>query len=205
MKKYAFLLTLLATTIFFGCAEDDDKKNDNTSNITVVDTAQWIGHGCTCEGQGCKVMGVPIPAPNDHFSFTGCDNVKKDQAPGSQLTCMQTIDSPLSPKTYFPKGYCTLSATKCEGIGMCPFVTYGDTDAMTSCPSGSTLLTSTFFFSLGADNAAITNKVCARNCHSDADCNTAGEMTCIQKDQASFCYNEKNFAFMTNGYTAKSF
>ena len=71
--------------------------------------------------------------------------------------------------------------------------------------AGTTLLESVFDYSLMGKQTVITNKICAKNCETNADCNEAGEVECIEKDNAKFCYNRKNFEFMNRGYSVKQF
>jgi hypothetical protein len=183
-----------------GCSDDDGEKNDNAGGEnTVVDTQNWIGNACSCESSTadeCEMMGVPLPSPKGEGKITGCDNVDASAIAGGANVCLRTITGAaalVAPETYFPQGYCAISAVGCEGSKtVCEMVNYGDVKTMVSCPAGSTLLESKFSFKILASSVIITNKTCARNCNTNADCNEAGEMTCMQLDKAKFCYNQKN-------------
>lgn len=168
----------------------------------------WIGNGCVCEGEGCAMMDIPLPVPTKNGVIVGCENVSIEGTEGGLLACLQTIPkskATTAPPTYFPDGYCAISAVACEGSGLCSFVTYGDAAALTTCPSGSTLVASVFVYNILGTPATITNKTCVKSCQSDADCNTEGQMTCIEKNGANFCYHEKNFEFMGDDITVTPF
>ena len=198
-----------------GCTDDDDNKNAGNGDTpavkqTVVDTPNWIGVACQCEGvEGeCDLMGVPVPNPRDNGKIVGCDNVDPSVVEGGEKVCIRTISgeaAKVAPETYFPQGYCTISAIGCEGGSICNLAAYGDAKKMTSCPPGSTLIESVFNYKIITSDVIITNKTCARSCNTDDDCNKAGEMTCMSKGGVKFCYHQKNFDGTTNDYTVTPF
>ena len=212
LNKWLLAGMMAGVLLAAGCSDDDDKNAGNSGNtpgtntpgtqdeITVVDTANWIGAACDCESSSadeCEMFGVPLPKPEGNGKIVGCDNVDISAINGGEKVCLRTIAgtaTSVAPETYFPKGYCAISAIGCEGKkSICDMVRYGDANALTRCPAGSTLLESTFSFNImGTSTVVITNKTCARNCKTDADCNVDGEMTCIQHDKSKFCYNQKN-------------
>lgn len=186
----------------FGC---DDKTHTCKGAPELENSEKWIGSPCTCEGAGCEMAGIPLPAPPKDATIVGCDNVETDIT-GAANVCLRTIpnsQSTVCPPVYFPQGYCALAATGCTGSAFCSTVTFGDVSQMTTCPKGSTLLEATFHYAIAGQDSVITSKTCAQSCKSDADCH--GEMKCLTKDDAHFCYDELNFAFMDEGYTATPF
>lgn len=173
-----------------------------------IPETEWIGNACHCEGEGCTVFGIPLPAPTNAATIYGCSNVDITDAEGGISVCLQTIpenQAETAPPTYFPAGYCAISAVGCEGSSLCSVVAYGDANSMTSCPAGSTLLASTFDYEILGTNATITNKTCVKSCETNEDCNVDGEISCIEKLGAKFCYNEKNFSFMGDNITVQVF
>ncbi|MCL2325738.1 MAG: hypothetical protein FWC40_04475 [Proteobacteria bacterium] len=170
----------------------------DNDDVTISTETQWIGALCRCTGTSsdCTVLSIPLPTGKP---IEGCDNVPAKDFPAAELVCLTTIDEAyksVAPPTYFPAGYCSLSAVKCEGSNLCSMVNYGDVDALVACPKGSALLESQFEYKIMNDMVIITNKTCVKNCETDADCNQDGEMSCLSKKGAKFCYHEKNFDFM---------
>jgi hypothetical protein len=51
----------------------------------------------------------------------------------------------------------------------------------------------------------LTNKTCTKMCNTDADCNTAGEVSCLEKNGVKICQNAKNFEFMGDNITVTPF
>ncbi len=204
MRLNGFVWAMLGLSLGIcavGCS-DDGYTNDH-----------GLGAPCTCEGDGCAVMGIPLPVPvNDSTvsgQIVGCENVDTTGMTGGVVACLRTIAGDaaiMAPPVWAPKGYCTYSAvkTQMENERFAQMATYGDADALTACPKGSTLLESTFDYEIVGQQAVVLNKTCARSCTSDSDCNGDGEMTCITKGNARFCYNEENFKFMKD-YTATPF
>jgi hypothetical protein len=190
------------------CGVDEAGNPACVKNVVPPPETQWIGNACQCEGEGCAVLGIPLPVPQGNGTIVGCENVDITEAEGGVVACLQTIpksQAMTAPPTYFPQGYCAISAVGCENSSMCSFVAYGDAENMNSCPHGSTLVASVFNYSIVGTPAKITNKTCVKTCQTDADCNTAGEMTCIEKQGARFCYNVKNFEFMGDNITVTPF
>ena len=203
LRHGCLILGLLTGLMTISC--DDDET------ATIITKDNWIGNACTCTGAGCAIFEVPLPVPDLSIGpaeVKGCENVEAN-IEGAVSVCLRTIPKEMAttaPPVYFPDGYCTLSAVGCTGdAGMCEIASYGDVDKMTSCPKGTTLLESVFDYSLMGKQTVITNKICAKNCETNADCNEAGEVECIEKDNAKFCYNRKNFEFMNRGYSVKQF
>ena len=198
-----------------GCTDDDDNKgnggNAPAGPQTVVDTPNWIGTACECVGDGCTMLDVPLPAPTSNAMIRGCAEVNASDVEGGVKVCLRTIEERFketAPTTYFPQGYCAISAVGCEGAGaesICSMASYGNAAALTRCPAGSTLIESVFDYSIMGKNVKITNKTCARSCKTNADCNEAGEMTCMSKGEVKFCYHQKNFDGTTNNYTVTPF
>lgn len=200
------LMGCLACMISLGCSDDDKSR-------TVLDTEKWVGGACTCEGDGCEILGIPMPVPAEGTTanLIGCDNLP--DIDGSAKVCLRTIDEVLkdiAPPVYFPAGYCAISAVGCtpadpKGESTCETIRYGNVDKLTKCPAGTTLLEGVFDYKILGNDLVITNKTCVKNCNTDADCNVAGEVTCIDDDGAHYCYNEKNFKFMNRGHSTKEF
>lgn len=197
MKLHHITLALLAAASFCAACDSDD---DNSSS-----KEQWIGAPCHCEGDGCSAVGVPLPAPvidkNGNLTGTivGCDNVSVDGIEGARVVCLQNLSEyeNLAPPTYFPSGYCAISAVSCKNNIFCSSAEYGDPTKMNTCPEGTVLIESTFEYNIAdMDAATILNKTCAKACESDADCNVDGEMSCLNKDGHKFCYHEKNIQLL---------
>ena len=180
------------------CGDGTACKGGVCEEITVSTETQWIGAPCRCTGDSnqCTMLSIPLPTGKP---IEGCDNVPAKDFPAAELVCLTTIDevyASVAPPTYFPAGYCSLSAVNCEGASVCSMVSYGDVDALVACPKGSALLESVFEYTIMKEVVTITNKTCVKNCRTDADCNKDGEISCLNKKGAKFCYNEKNFDFM---------
>ena len=189
------------------CGTADGKPACVEKTINTQD--QWIGSACTCSGNGCDKMGVPFPAPSDASAISGCANVDVASYSGGALACLTTINSTLAPKVYFPQGYCAISAVGCSkksGIGnFCDQIKYGDVNALTTCPVGSALVASVFDFKILTATHTLTNKTCTKMCNTDADCNAAGEVSCLEKNGVKICQNAKNFEFMGDNVTVTPF
>lgn len=204
MKKFAIPLILLATSLCFAaCSDDDDDKDPSVRDID-----KWIGSPCTCEGEHCKIGEIQLPAPQGNAQIIGCENIDLTGIEGGVLACLPTISQQLAttaPPTYFPQGYCTISAVGCEGSSVCNLASYGDVEKLNKCPTGSVMITSVFDYPIMDQPSVITNKTCAKTCNTDADCNTAGAMSCIKKGGYRFCYNLSNFEFMGDKVTFTKF
>ena len=203
-KKFALPLILLATSLCFAaCSDDDDDKDSSVRNID-----KWIGSPCSCEGPHCKIGNISLPAPQGDAKIIGCENVDLSGIEGGELACLPTIsqqDANTAPPTYFPQGYCTISAVGCEGSDMCVLASYGDVNKMNKCPAGSVMITSVFTYPIADHPSVITNKTCAKTCNEPSDCNTSGEISCVKKSGYKFCYNEANFKFMGDNVTFTKF
>jgi hypothetical protein len=188
------------------CAACDSDDNDDSTSSK----SQWIGAPCHCEGAGCSAVGVPLPAPvidkdgKMTGTIIGCDNVSLDGIEGARIVCLQNLTAyeNLAPPTYFPAGYCAISAVSCKNNFFCSSAEYGDPTKLNTCPKGTVLLESLFYYDIadqasnGKPEAEIYNKTCVKACNSDADCNTEGKMSCLNKDGHKFCYNEDNIKML---------
>ena len=215
INKWIWAGVMAGVLFAAGCSDDDDEGG----TLNVVDTAKWIGHDCQCVGDGCTASGVPLPSPTGNAMVTGCTAVDASDIAGGDKVCLRTIGENfklVAPTTYFPEGYCSISAVGCEPLepnaeSICGQASYGDVTAMNRCPVGSTLIEFTFDTEIMYKKVRITNKTCARSCNTDADCKQMrekdGDLTCMQKGKAKFCYNEKNFVFegKTCDYKATSY
>ncbi|MBQ9394647.1 MAG: hypothetical protein IJU23_03890 [Proteobacteria bacterium] len=195
MKYHLITIAILASALLSAACDSDDEKT------------QWIGAPCHCEGAGCEAVGVPLPAPvidkdgNMTGTIVGCDDVSLDGIEGARIVCLQnlTAHENLAPPTYFPQGYCAISAVSCENNFFCSSAEYGDPTKMTTCPKGTVLIESTFEYDIaGMGDATIFNKTCAKACNSNDDCNTAGDMSCLNKNGHKFCYHEDNIKLLGN-------
>ena len=209
-KHHLYIGLALGALLFCGACDDGDDDND-TENSKIVKLDKWIGSPCSCEGQGCVMGEIPLPYPlKENGTIKGCENIDMTGIEGGLVACLPTISedqSNLAPPTYFPQGYCAISAvstpdkTVC-GMGAC----YGEPEKLTKCPSGSTMVASVFNYKIaGMFDVEITDKVCTKTCESDKDCNTAGDIHCITKENHKFCYNEKNFSFLGDKITYTDF
>lgn len=200
-------LSTTACTSTQMCGTENGKPACVEKTINTQD--QWIGAPCSCSGSGCEAMGVPLPAPTKNATINGCDNIDVASYPGGALACLTTITSDLAPAVYFPAGYCAISAVGCKkksGIGdLCGTIEYGDASKLTTCPSGSALVESVFDQKILLATHTLTNKTCTKMCNTDADCNTAGEVSCLEKNGVKICQNAKNFEFMGDNITVTPF
>jgi hypothetical protein len=200
-------LSTTACTSTQMCGTENGKPACVEKTINTQD--QWIGAPCSCSGSGCEAMGVPLPAPTKNATINGCDNIDVPTYPGGALACLTTITSDLAPAVYFPAGYCAISAVGCKkksGIGdLCGTIAYGDASKLTTCPSGSALVESVFDQKILLATHTLTNKTCTKMCNTDADCNTAGEVSCLEKNGVKSCQNAKNFEFMGDNITVTPF
>ena len=218
-KKFRFLplvaMMAVSALALNSCKDDDDDNGgDGTPARTdIVTLDKWIGSPCTCEGEGCTAVGaVAMPYPIDtdgdgtpDGTIKGCENIDTKNLPeGSVVACIQSIDPNLSataPVTYFPQGYCAVAAVGCSGSTFCKMARFGDVGKMTSCPAGTVFIAAPFKYTLmNPPEASILDAICAKACNTDADCNQAGEMSCLNKNGHKFCYHEKNFEFLCNDY-----
>ncbi len=193
---------------------DGDADGDSDGDADVdgggdYDPEQWIGSACTCEGADCSMAGAPVPHQG---TIVDCDDTPGNW-PGAAKVCLRSYGGPLGVKTYYANGYCSVVATKCEGEAIiCGTAVMGTFDDMTSCPSGSVLVTSVQEIALSGMTATVDNKTCALACDDDSGCRTGetdpdlnGEATqyaCLDKDGVKFCHDPRN---LTGDYTAEAF
>lgn len=185
----------LAAVMMFcaSCTDDGDEPKINNQD-------KWIGAKCECEGSGCQVASIPIPVPmnSDKVSgkIIGCENIDMTDIEGGEPACIRSIDpdfKSMAPITYFPQGYCSIVASSCTGSDFCFAANYGDPSKMTACPKGSTMLSAVFNYKIMGQDSVIVEKMCMKTCEKDADCNVAGQISCVERKGHKFCYNEKNF------------
>ena len=222
LKGNLFIFLAFVSSLFIFSACD---------SITVIEKDKWIGDPCTCyatvtdkngnitkEGDvgGCQAMDlVPLPT-GGQGTLKGCENVEPIE--GAEQVCLRYYAGTenngevvvLGPKTLFNGGFCALSAVGCEPITpggdfVCGFAEYGDADKMVACPAGTTMIEGKFVINIMTFDVKITNKTCAPNCHSDADCRTAEGYSCIAEQGTSFCYSRDNLDTFTAGYTLTAF
>jgi len=185
-----------------------DADADGDGDDSGAATPKWIGASCSCTGDGCAVMGMPIPTGG---TITGCENVPTGVA-GTVLACMRSYSGDTSTSTYFANGYCTLTATKCQGNAtLCQMAQVGSYDAMTGCPAGSVMLSSSGQLDTPAGSATIDSKMCTASCVKNGDCrdgetdpvfdNEKTQYQCMKKDGKAFCYDPRN---LKGDYTVTS-
>jgi hypothetical protein len=186
-----------------------DAQRDSGSLPDGQGAAPGLGEDCTCTGAACAQMGVPKPASG---TIVGCEQVATGVA-GTALVCLRSYGGDLATKTYFANGYCALMATTCTGASLiCDSAVFGDYASMTSCPTGSVMISDSQAVDVFGQQATIQNKVCARACAGNGDCRTgetdpalnneAAQYQCIDKGGVKFCYDPRN---LSGSYTATSF
>lgn len=201
-----------------GCSSGDDDVAEGSDNAQVStdggegegegegveDAGLGIGSACTCEGAGCGQLGIPIPNGGD---ILGCDDVPTG-LPGAELVCLRSYEGNMATNTYFAGGYCALMASKCEGDPMvCGKATFGDFDAMTACPEGTVMITSSrdveVDLGVGKLSAVIDNKICVAPCEAPSECRQgelddvlgeATQYTCNEESGLGYCYDPRNLA-----------
>jgi Cadherin-like beta sandwich domain len=203
-----------------------DGKATTTYTVTVTraatSVAGGIGDPCTCSGSGCTnaLTGVTLPAGG---TITGCSNIPQANiSAGRALMCLRSFESTGTaqslgvPSLYFANGYCALGAAKCTNTGaldLCsadPGSTFGNYDTMTTCPSGSVMIS--YSLSLPSLSIAIYTKACTKSCTVNTDCrnnetdpvfaNATTGYECIDKNGVEFCFDPRDF---TGAYTAQAF
>jgi cysteine-rich repeat protein len=95
-------------------------------------------------------------------TIMGCDNLVVPN--GAEKICFDSSKSIVAQR-YFAEGECAAAAQSCTGGALCP-PNVGDTNALNSCPNGTTLVTNVTM----ALNLKVTTKVCHKTCERDADC-----------------------------------
>lgn len=206
-RRAAAVLALSLALGMTACDDDSDDNHDSQNQdgqgngnkqdaFTPNAEEQWIGAACGCVGSDeypCDLLSIPVPTGSP---ISGCDNMPEVE--GARRVCLRTISegyAMTAPPTYFPQGYCALGAVECTGSNLCKMASYGDIDAFKTCPAGSVLMGTSFPYELMGEPVDIRVKTCAKRCNTDADCNTAGDMGCIERSGIKFCYNEKNFKY----------
>lgn len=187
---------------------------DDSSDGDASSFASGIGDPCTCENltdeEACALFSIPIPSPDpEKAKIAGCEAVDMTGIEGGKIVCLRTISKEykaFAPTVYAPKGYCTISAVGAEmdNDAFKAMTEYGEISSFKACPSGSAMLESKFDYSIMGNAAKITNKTCVKLCDSDADCNTDGDMTCLEKKGVKFCYHETNLS-LSDDYTITPF
>lgn len=179
--------------------ENGNNNGENGGNTFIPNSQdQWLGAACGCDGSEspCDIFNIPLPTGSP---ITGCDNVPEVE--GARRICLRTITeeyATTAPPTYFPEGYCALGAVDCkaetdDGDFYCKQAKYGDVGTFKSCPAGSALLGTDFDYNLMGEAVKIRARTCVKRCNTNEDCNTEGEMSCIERNKIKFCYNEQNF------------
>lgn len=160
---------------------------------------EWFGSPCTCSGAACESSGVPLPAGG---AIVGCAGVPKSW-PGAELVCLRSYKGPLAPDYYFANGFCSLMASRCTGSQViCDMATFGDFEAMHSCPAGSVMLEFSAKMNIMGMLATVESKNCTPPCSGDKDCRTGetdpargnekAEYECTEASGVSFCYDPRN-------------
>ncbi len=204
LRRASAILALSLALAMTACGGDDKDNgggnggggNNNNNSFTPNSEEQWLGAACACDGSKewpCDRVGIPVPSGSP---VTGCDNVT--DVPGAQRICLRTIDEEVkitAPPTLFPEGYCALGAVECTGSNLCKMANYGNVDDFISCPEGSALLGTDFDYELMGDPVQIRARTCVKRCNTDADCRPDDQITCIERNNVKFCYNEFNFKY----------
>lgn len=193
--------------------KSEDAGSDGNTDGDTIDKRNWIGSACSCEGDGCRIAGVPT---EHRGTAVGCDEVPKDQ-PGALLGCLQSYEGDITYNFYYAQGFCTLlSVGDCSGDeNICLAIPAGDFEAMVSCPKNAVLITLRRELSSQGLHAEFSTKYCAPACDQDADCrveafddflNEPGRYQCIDKDGVKFCYDPRNLnADQVVDYDAEAF
>lgn len=190
---------------------DAGEESDGGEDIDAgePDENQWVGSGCTCSGEGCEQMGVPVP---NGGTISGCDDVPTDWT-GAEKVCLRTYEGDVANNTYFANGYCSLMAVACEGTALiCNNAVMGDYDNMLECPEGTIMVTDTVLVNVMGSEATIQNKNCVIPCEETGDCredeldpvldNAPTQYECMEKDSIKFCFDPRN---LSEDYTATAF
>jgi hypothetical protein len=215
MRQYLFLTLVAASTGLgpAGCSPEDTAEDRCSGDYAYVDGGcidtsatgtdgdadidNWLGAPCACTGEGCDMMGMPVP---NGGTITGCENVPVPWT-GAELGCMRTNTSALGPESWFANGFCTLMAVDCQGDAtLCAQATVGDIEAMNDCPVGSAMLSG----SGEIETVTLTTEVCVPLCESDDDCRTGetdpelggepSQYECYELDGVKFCYDPRNLS-----------
>jgi len=163
------------------------------------DADGWLGSPCSCTGDGCDQMGMPIPTGG---LIVGCSDVPTDWT-GAVPACLRTNASGVGPESWFANGFCTLMAVECDGDAtLCDGNDVGMFDLMVECPAGSALITGSAELSVMGMSATLTSKLCAPSCEGEGQCRedetdpdldgAATQYQCHELDGVQFCYDPRN-------------
>jgi hypothetical protein len=186
-------------------ATDTDVDSDTDAD---GGTGGWLGAPCTCEGDDCEFMGMPMANAG---TIEGCGGVPLPWT-GAILACMRTNASGVGPPAWFANGYCTLAAVDCTGSEtVCNLAQSGSYADMTTCPEDSALVTGTIEVNL-LGGATLESKMCAPLCEVDGDCRTGetdpllgdepSQYSCAEIDGVKFCHDPRN---LNEEMTAEAF
>jgi len=192
--------------------EDDTPSNggseDAGDNRDTIDKEKWIGSTCRCEGDQCRLLGIPSLV---YGTVVGCEDIPKDW-PGAEVACRESYEGDYNRNTYFAQGFCTLLAVACDGDDLiCSASDIGNFQAMTACPENSAMITVEYTETVEGLNAKLTFRSCAPTCDKDSDCRVdafdeildePGQYQCIDKDGVKFCLDPRN---LTDDYSAEAF
>lgn len=214
--RLASVLTLIMTfawMAFSGCSPDNTDKDRCGGDFAFIDGGcvdtsvedpngdGWLGAPCTCTGEDCETMGMPVPTGG---TIAGCENVPVPWT-GAELGCMRTNASGIGPESWFANGFCALMAVACDGDDtLCADGNVGDIAAMTGCPTGSAMISGTGELSVMGMSATLTTELCAPLCETNDDCRVGetdpaldgdpSQYECHELDGVSFCYDPRNLA-----------
>lgn len=180
-----------------GCVDTEGSGGGGGGGDT--DAGGWLGAPCTCTGDGCEQLGMPVPTGG---VIEGCDGVPTDWT-GGDLACLRTNASGVGPPSWFANGFCALMAVQCEGsAAICDGGDVGDFDALVACPVGAALITGSAEISVMGQSATLTSKLCAPRCEGAGECReeeadpaldgAASQYTCHALQGVQFCYDPRN-------------
>ena len=183
-------------------------SNIDTDTDTIVDPEQWIGSSCSCDGEECDQMGVPLPNAG---TIVGCNDVPAGWT-GADRVCMRSYTGGYSYDMFFANGFCSLMAVDCTGDeAICNGAAMGDYGAMAECPAGSALIDGPQDVQVMSLSATLDTKLCAPICEGDEDCRTGehdpildetAQYQCVDEQGVKFCYDPRS---LPAGYTVEEF
>ena len=182
-----------------GCVDTGQSAGGDADGDGDTDEGGWIGAPCSCAGDGCDQMGMPVPTGG---TISGCEGVPGDWT-GAELACLRTNASGVGEPSWFANGFCTVMAVECEGAStICDGSDVGSFDSMTACPAGSALITGSVELTVMGQTATITSKLCAPSCDDVGECREdetdpaldgePSQYECHELDGARFCYDPRN-------------
>lgn len=192
------------------CYREDTDTADTNADSGTSDAGgdQGIGLSCSCQGEGCEQMGVPVPNGGD---MVGCSDVPSGWL-GAELVCLRSYVGEMTTNTYFANGFCSLMAVSCVGNDMlCAGAIMGDHGAMVACPAGTVLIQGSEVLEVMSMSATLDSKRCAPVCEGEDDCrggehdsvlDEATQYQCIDEQGVRFCYDPRN---LPSGYTVEEF